>query len=212
MPENRGEHRSLVVFFGLTASGKSYLASRWAARRKCSYFNTDVIRKTLAGLAPGTRKTNGIGQGIYSTVHTRRTYDQMLSLVRAQMHRNQSVVAVLDGSYLDAQERHKLVDEFAEQLEVCFIYCFCPEDVTRQRLKIRRQDERAVSDGRWEVYLHQKEKFSLPQSIEKARLLCLNTAHDEAEILARLDVFVDSGKQAVEDCEGAPHPARSDKS
>jgi len=212
MPENRCEQRSLVVFFGLTASGKSYLAGRWAARRQCPYFNTDVIRKTLAGVAPKTRETNGIGQGIYSAVHTRQTYDQMVNLARAQLHRDRSVVAVLDGSYLDAQERQKLVSEFSGQVEICFIYCFCPEEVTRQRLEIRKHDERAVSDGRWEVYLYQKENFSLPQTIEKARLLCLNTAHDEAELLARLDVFIDSGTQAVEDCEGAPHPARSDKS
>ena len=41
-----------ILFFGLIASGKSTLAKAWAEQKNIPYYNSDVVRKELAGLSP----------------------------------------------------------------------------------------------------------------------------------------------------------------
>ena len=48
--------QTLAVFFGMTASGKSTLALAWAKRCQAPYYNTDRVRKELAGLQPTERR------------------------------------------------------------------------------------------------------------------------------------------------------------
>ena len=45
----------ILVFFGMTASGKSTLAQACADRYGAPYYNTDRIRKELAGLEARNR-------------------------------------------------------------------------------------------------------------------------------------------------------------
>ena len=56
----------ILVFFGMTASGKSTLAALCATRWQVPHHNTDQVRKELAGLAAGTPRPDGIDQGIYT--------------------------------------------------------------------------------------------------------------------------------------------------
>ena len=43
---------NIWVFFGLIATGKSTLAEKWAARHTMAHFNSDRLRKELAGISP----------------------------------------------------------------------------------------------------------------------------------------------------------------
>jgi len=47
---NPGTRKTGYVFFGMVATGKSYLAKAWAERLGGLYLNSDVVRKELAGL------------------------------------------------------------------------------------------------------------------------------------------------------------------
>jgi hypothetical protein len=48
----------------------------------------------------------------------------------------------------------------------------------------------AVSDGTWGIYIRQREEFSVPDDIDGAHLLHLNTERPLAELLASVDTFV----------------------
>ena len=45
----------IFVFFGLIASGKSTLAEHFAKRYHLPYYNTDRVRKELAGIIQAIR-------------------------------------------------------------------------------------------------------------------------------------------------------------
>jgi len=177
--------REFYVFFGLIASGKSTLAEAFAAQRGLSYYNTDRVRKTLAGLAVTERKAEGHGEGIYSREYTERTYLAMLDSASVSLQEGNGVV--LDGSYSTRQERAQVMDcARRSQASLRFVLCHCSEEETKQRLAQRARDPLAVSDGRWEIYCQQKKTFQPPDELDAACLIKLDTEDPPDTLLATL--------------------------
>jgi len=181
----------IIVFFGMIASGKSTLAERFASHHDLLYLNTDRVRKELAGMAATERRPDEVGKGIYTAEFTRRTYETML--VRAQESLAGGRGVVLDGSYSRRQDR-EMVIRCGKQAgaAVRFIFCTCNDETVKQRLEIRSRDPLAVSDGRWEIYLHQKKSFAWPDELAETQLLVLNTEDDPARLLARIEAWRDT--------------------
>jgi len=162
--------RVVLVFFGMIASGKSTLADRFARHHDLLYLNTDRVRKELAGLDPTERRPDGIDQGIYTAEFTRRTYDAMLARAVESLAAGRGVV--LDGSYSRRQERDAVRACAARSgAPVHFILCTCEDETVAERLALRARDPQAVSDGRWEIYLHQKDHFDWPDEDEQVLVL-----------------------------------------
>lgn len=176
----------LVVFFGMTASGKSTLAMAWARYNKAPYYNTDRVRKELVGLEATDRRPDGIDQGIYSPSLSVLTYQTMLERARADLAAGASIV-ILDGSYSKRTDREGVrkvaVDVGADCL---FWYCFCSEEETRRRLALRAVDSEAVSDGRWEIYIYQQKSFELPGMDELQDCHALDTEPPVAELIQKI--------------------------
>lgn len=182
----------IVVFLGLTGSGKSYLAQRWAAARGYLCYNSDQIRKELAGVAPDSRHHVPFNEGLYSPEMTRRTYGEMLKRAAEAIAEGDTGV-VLDGSYGGEEQRQQLVDEFSGRGLLFFVHCHCAESVIKDRFQLRALDSKAVSDGRWEIYQGQKKVFVVPTQVAGASLLNLDTDDRLEALLARVDDFVDGG-------------------
>ncbi len=167
-PESVGRQGSrpgrLVIFFGMTASGKSTLGKAWAAHCRAPYYNTDRVRKELAGLKAADKRPDGVGQGIYSAALTEATYRTMLDRALGDLASGAPLV-VLDGSYSRREDRN-LVRAAAEKTGAkwLFVHCFCGEEEVRRRLALRASDAEAVSDGRWEIYVHQQQTFEQPET------------------------------------------------
>jgi predicted kinase len=177
----------IVVFFGLIASGKSTLAENFARQQGLPYYNTDRVRKELAGLAAAERRPDGFQHGIYTSEFSRRTYQALLDRAAADIRAGRSRV-VLDGSYHRRAERDE-VRELAAELRISctFVQCQCGDEEVKRRLAERARDPRAVSDGRWEIYLTQKEKFEAPAEVPAADLVIMNTEAPVADLLAELN-------------------------
>jgi len=162
--------RAIIVFFGMIASGKSTLAARFARHHDLLYLNTDRVRKELAGLKPTQRRPDGIDQGIYTAEFTRRTYETMLARTAESLAAGQGVA--LDGSYSRRMERDAVRACAARAgVPVYFILCTCDDETVAERLALRARDPEAVSDGRWEIYLYQKEHFDWPDDGEQVLIL-----------------------------------------
>jgi uncharacterized protein len=167
--------QTVVIFFGMTASGKSTLGKAWAAQCRVPYYNTDRIRKELAGLRVSDKRPDNVGQGIYTPAYTEQTYEAMLDHAKRDFARGAQMV-VLDGSYSRHADRDRVRLVAAEMGVRClFILCACSEDEVRRRLELRTRDPEAVSDGRWEIYLHQKRTFDLPDTNLENDCIRLNT-------------------------------------
>ncbi len=165
----------LYVFFGLSGSGKSTLAQAFAERHHLPVFNSDRIRKEIVAGVPATEShIEPFGAGIYSREMSQKTYRAMARLAGSHIVRGES--AVLDATYTSQEERQRVI-ELAEAAgaKVHFILCTCSEDTIKQRLSTRMEKERSVSDGRWEIYLKQKEQFADTTALKSAGLIEVNT-------------------------------------
>lgn len=181
----------LFIFFGLIATGKSTVAQAWAERRILRYYNSDVVRKELAGLSPQTHQRETADQGIYTSEFTAKTYAALLE--RAEQDLAQGRGVVLDASYQKKADRDQ-VRMLAQRLGVrlYYILCVCPEKEMKRRMAKRALDPQAVSDGRWEIYLKQKERFEAPAELAPDQLITLSTDLPVEAVLEQLSAQLET--------------------
>ncbi|AAC07427.1 AAA family ATPase [Aquifex aeolicus] len=166
--------RELVVIFGLSGSGKSFLAS--ILHEKCGYewLRSDVIRKQLAGLKPEESAKADYGKGIYTKEITKKVYEEMVKRAKELIDRGKKVV--LDATFIKRWQRELVLKNFKDPF---FILAFAPEEVIKERLKSRKD----VSDADWNIYLKQKEEFEAPEEIDYC---VINTNKSKEELESRL--------------------------
>lgn len=167
--------KKVLVLFGLTASGKTYLADALSRKHQLPCYNTDRVRKQLAGLEPTEARPDAVGKGIYSAAYTAKTYQEMLNNAAGDLQQGQETV-LLDGSYSGVREREAVVQMAIENgAGAEFVFCTCSQEVVKRRLHTRAADENAVSDGRWEIYQYQLQAFAPPEAGTEGRLTILDT-------------------------------------
>lgn len=149
---------ALVVVCGLTGSGKSTIASALARELGLELLSSDRIRKELAGVPLQQHSLDKYGSGIYSPARTTATYRQLTA-------RAASILIAGQGGIIDAtcqkREARENLQRLAARHEVP-LYLFvaeAPEEVIRGRLAERVRQGTDISDGRWEIYLRQREEF-----------------------------------------------------
>ncbi len=179
--------RRIYVFFGMIASGKSLLGQSFAEAHNFTYYNTDRVRKELAGLEPSSNCGDDLNQGIYSQEFTLRTYGTLLDRSREKFLEAAAGV-VLDGSYSSRLERGRVRELAAElKLEPVFILCSCSDGEVKQRLATRARDPKAVSDGDWTIYQAQKESFEPPDELADTELIVMDTEAEVQQLRDQLD-------------------------
>jgi aminoglycoside phosphotransferase family enzyme/predicted kinase len=148
---------SLFITTGLVGSGKTALAQALARRLGLVSLSSDVTRKRLAAVPQNQHRFEEFNCGIYSPAFSRKTYDTMLAEARRILGYGGSVI--IDASFIKSEERQR-AKALAEEMKADFfiLECKLEETLTCQRLA-RRLAEGSVSDGRWEIYQHQKKVF-----------------------------------------------------
>jgi uncharacterized protein len=180
---------ALIVVCGLPASGKSTIAKVLAERSGFPVFNSDVIRKRLAGKAPTSRAGADWRQGIYSQEFTAATYAGLLSEAAAALRSGAG--AIIDATYMESGER-VMVRDLARQMAVpiVFVECAVGDAEAKARLDARAQQSNAVSDATWEIYLQHKAAFA-PFAAEFGDChLRVEGAADAAEVAWEIERFI----------------------
>lgn len=178
----------LFVFFGMIGSGKSYLGRRWAEQCGVLYYNSDEVRKELAGLTSDSRQWLDYNTGIYSPEFSRKTYDELIRLAGVEIELGRG--CVVDATYTSAAERELVADTFSDRARVWFVLCDCREEVIKERLDVRASDKDAASDGRWVIYKEQRGRFGHPSEISGTRMIEVDTDKPVEELLGSLaEVF-----------------------
>ena len=178
---------ALYVLCGLAGTGKSSIAEELARRWNLRLLSSDVERKQLAGMALTEHHHDAFGEGIYSTSHDDRTYDLLLSEAIVALKEKHS--AVLDASFRKAEHRRAAVEAGAQAgADVWLIECTASEDVVRERLERRAQDETAVSDATWPVYVEQKARWEPVTETSPSRHIVLDTG-DGADASTRRLIY-----------------------
>lgn len=157
--------RTMFLMSGLTGTGKSSIADELAFQLGLDIFSSDLTRKRLAGVAPAERHRDAYEEGIYSPDQTTATYSELMALTEGSLKRGKS--AVVDATFRHWDERARFREIGENSSARCVILeTTCPEQLVRKRLDARTAEDASVSDGRWEVFLRQKEDYEPPDRSE----------------------------------------------
>jgi predicted kinase len=145
-PHDNQKSPEIFIFFGLIATGKSTIAQAWAWQEQLRCYNSDWVRKELAGVDPTSTHHESIDVGIYDKDFSIKTYATLLDRAAARIRQGDSVI--LDASYQYERNRQDVKD-LARRLgcRVFFILCQCPETEMKRRMDLRSLDPAAVTEG-----------------------------------------------------------------
>jgi aminoglycoside phosphotransferase family enzyme/predicted kinase len=171
----------LFIVAGLVGTGKTTVAQALGRSLGLTVISSDIVRKELAGIPPTERRFEPISSGIYSEEFTRRTYQEMFTRAKSLLLQGGSVI--MDASF--KQRQHRLeAKKLAEAMDADFavLECVLDEPTVKNRLE-QRVKEGSVSDGRWEVYLAQKDEFEKIDEIPSQQHIVLDTAQQMSNIV-----------------------------
>jgi len=149
---------ALILTAGLMGSGKSYQARALAARFGAEIIRTDLLRKELFNMKYLDRRYEDFGHGIYSDDTSRLVYDKVYDLAGQKIKQGKAVI--IDASFKKRVERQKAM-QLAHKFGVHFyiLECICSDEIVKNRLEKRIQENDNASDGRWELFQEQKNDF-----------------------------------------------------
>jgi uncharacterized protein len=152
----------VVVVMGIMGCGKSTAADAIGKHFGWPVFNSDVIRKQLAGVAPNDR----LPEGAYSREMTDRVYAELYAAAKPPG-------VVLDGQFPTAGFRQPVKNAL-------FVHCDAPDDVVRQRMEKRVLDPSRVSDATADMLADARARFQAPTPAEGLRLVKFDTRQEKA--------------------------------
>jgi len=155
----------LFIVSGLSGTGKSTISLKISVDYNAHYINTDIIRKELDGIDKFEKHHDEINTGLYSPEKIDYTYEKVMEKAQNLLKRGENIV--LDATFQKKSYRD-MARKIAEENSAIsvLIQCTCPEHIVKKWLE-ERQRKKTVSDGRWEIYLNQKETFESFTSKEK---------------------------------------------
>jgi predicted kinase len=111
-------------------------------------------------------------------------------LAEAEPHLQRGRPVVLDATFLLRRHREAAKD-MARRLGAGYlaVECVVEESVARDRLARRPDDPWTASDGRWEIFTVQRERFEPLTEVSKRELLRADTSRplgEQLDIIARL--------------------------
>ena len=147
----------LFLVSGLSGTGKSTLSLKLSIDYHAQQINSDIVRKEIAGIDKFEKHLDDINTGLYDPKTTERTYDKIMEKATHHLQKNQNVI--IDAT-LQKEKYRNIAKQIADDTNAILItlQCICPDAIVKQWLE-ERMTKKTVSDGRWEIYLHQKKTF-----------------------------------------------------
>jgi aminoglycoside phosphotransferase family enzyme/predicted kinase len=165
---------SIWIICGMPATGKSTIANALARTLEIEPIRSDVIRKTLFGLAPHECGGTRFKEKIYSSAGTALTYETLLHRAQQEIANGSSVI--LDATFSKASQRANLISlAKVKGIKPVFIECQATEKIMKERL-LRRQFTPSISDARLENFNALKSRYQHLSCDNNIRHIIVNTA------------------------------------
>lgn len=148
-----------VVFMmcGLTGTGKSSVAQILSVDYHAEWISTDMVRKELEDMGRFERRFDEFGTGLYTPEKIDATYERVIEKVSNALKNGRNCIA--DATFQQRKHRDMLRTAAKDHgAHVVLVECVCPEEEIKQRLE-ERVKGKSVSEGRWEIYVQQKQTF-----------------------------------------------------
>jgi hypothetical protein len=118
------------------------------------------------------RENDELDAGVYTATARQRVYDEINRLAADYLADGRSVV--VDGTYVEKAQRAPLL-RLAGRARLLLIECRADDAVVRQRQEQRRLEAWTTSEGRYEVYEAQKQRYEAPDEVPVTRRLVVDT-------------------------------------
>lgn len=175
----------IIVFFGLSGTGKTFLSQNILKKIPAVYIASDITRKKLLNLDPNKHYYAQFEKGIYSPEITLKTYEKMIEMTIEEVSYGRDVV--LDATFREKKFRDLLRKRLKNvKAKVYWILCTAKDEVVKERI-FKRTLENTYSDALWDIYILQKKNFEFPNDCDP--LLILNTSGSLESLLNEIFQF-----------------------
>jgi uncharacterized protein len=183
----RGKSRQLLlVVCGLAGTGKSTVARMLSDLTGFPVFNSDEIRKKLAGVTPTAVSHTDYGRGIYTEEINELTYHTLWHEAEKHLARGEGVI--VDATFRDSKHRAVFIEGAAKAgVPAYFVECRLDEETAKRRLIERAKRADNVSDATWETYQHMRGEFHPLLEIPEEWHFQIETEHTLLADLDRLE-------------------------
>lgn len=136
----------LLMMFGLSGAGKTWLAERLATRLDAIHVRSDLERKRLAGLTEQQRSNSALEKGIYAPEASARLYERLEDCVRHALAGGYTVI--VDAAFHRRGDRSRFGELAARQgATVWLIHCHAPPKVLAARIRDRARSGTDASEA-----------------------------------------------------------------
>lgn len=164
----------ILIFFGLPATGKTYLSEKAAKEFDAAHLNTDIIRKKINL------------QGKYDEQSKQIVYDHMLQEMASQVNKNQLVI--VDGTFQKEMHRKQYLKKAKElKQELYFIEMRAKEETISERMK----SDRKHSEADFNVYQNIKRSF---EYMSEPHLILWTDVFTVTELINKIKLYI-NGKR-----------------
>jgi len=183
----RARRPGLIVVAGLSASGKTTLASLLAERTGLRRLSSDPVRKRLVGIAPAARAN----AAAYAESFNRRTYAELGRLARQELEHADGVI--VDATFRNAEDRTAFLEALGgPPANSVVVECRAPLSVRLERAHRRVSDAHNLSDADTRVVGRQSDDGGLVEDVPAAQHIALRTDRAVTDALDDLAAVLDA--------------------
>lgn len=185
MRQARGRVPVLVIMYGLSGSGKSFVAGQLMAALPAIRVRSDIERKRMFAFRETEASGSAVGKGIYTGQVSSDVYRLLFDAARGILDAGHN--AILDATFLRESDRAAAF-AVADQ-------CNCPaviiqvtatEEVMRKRIGRRLEDSTDASEANLDVLEHQFEIAEVLSPAERAKAnVCDNTESVDIDLIVK---------------------------
>jgi len=179
------ERPKMLLMFGLSGCGKTWLAERLAPVLGAVHIRSDLERKRLAGLAERQRSDSALEQGIYSPGSSARVYERLAECTDHALAGGCTVI--LDAAFHRRKDRMHVRSQAARRgVALQLIHCHAPRHVLEARIGRRARSGSDASEADLAVLKWQEEYLEPISDEEGFAVIDADTTRPEvvAEVLA----------------------------
>ncbi len=180
-----GSQPIALIVMGRIGTGKSTLSRALAEELDLHRFNSDRIRKELAGLPVREASPKSIHDYLYSQEMSDRTYTALMERSINRLKEGHSVI--LDATFSRKAKREELI-QYLRNISVpyYFIEMQSADRRIKKRLRKRDQYDNIISDARLENFEPLNKIYQSPDEIDDEHHLSMNTEQSVAESIRLL--------------------------
>jgi len=169
-----GRRPKLLLMYGVSGSGKTWLASQMAPALRAIHIRSDVERKRHG--------TETLRARLYTPEATKSVYRDLLSYAEAVLSGGYDVI--VDATFIMRDRRTAFVSLASRLgLDAYLIHCSAPSEVLRQRVEARFHERRDASDADLDV-LRQQLSTAEPVLPAGERLIVIEADTTRSTVLA----------------------------